>query len=358
MDRLPAEVPVRAVTVKVTSPAPRDAWRDILESSAAGLVTQTPDWLDSICAVDGCEDASRLYETSDGRQLVLPVVRRRLPGRLSTQASLPSNWGIGGLVGRDAVRPQDVATVTADLAGLPDLRTSIRPNPLDGPAWAAGCLSSAIAAPRTAHVLDLEGGFDTVWSKRFAALTRTGVRKAERSGLIVECDTTGRLVPVFYRLFSLSVARWARQQHEPLFLAAWRARRRDPVEKFQHLARALGDAFRIWVAWRDGKPAATILVLQGANAHYTRGAMDKELAGPVSANDLLHKLAIEEACRAGCRYYHMGETGTSASLARFKARFGARPYPYAEYRLERLPITKADNLVRGFGKRLIRFKDS
>jgi hypothetical protein len=35
----------------------------------------------------------------------------------------------------------------------------------------------------------------------------------------------------------------------------------------------------------------------------------------------------------------MGETGASESLAHFKSRFGALPYDYAEYRVERLPLT-------------------
>ena len=41
------------------------------------------------------------------------------------------------------------------------------------------------------------------------------------------------------------------------------------------------------------------------------------------------------------RSYHLGESGASRSLAHFKEKFGARPVPYAEYRLERLPLTRA-----------------
>jgi hypothetical protein len=71
----------------------------------------------------------------------------------------------------------------------------------------------------------------------------------------------------------------------------------------------------------------------------------------------LHRLAIEDACQAGCHVYHMGESGESASLAQFKGRFGAQPQRYAEYRLERLPITQMDKLLRQTIKRAIGFKD-
>ena len=74
----------------VTSPAPRDVWADLVESDRDALVDQTPAWVDCVCATGTYEDASCLYESSTGRRLVLPVVRRRhLPTPLTTQASLP-----------------------------------------------------------------------------------------------------------------------------------------------------------------------------------------------------------------------------------------------------------------------------
>jgi hypothetical protein len=343
----------------VTSPAPRGIWQDVLNADEHALVTQTPTWIDSICAIGRYEDASRLYEISGGQQLIMPMVRRKqIFTSLASQASPPSSWGIGGLISQGAIHSDDIAAVFEDLNQHPALRTSIRPNPLAGEEWAAAKPSGVIAIPRVAHVLDLDGGFEAVWTKKFKSGTRNKVRKAEKSGLTVECDTSGKLVPVFYNLFLQSVDRWASQQHEPLALARWRAKQRDPLDKFVRLAQRLGDSFRLWVAWSDGQPAATILVLQGKNAHYTRGAMNKQLAGPTRANDLLQKLAIEDACRAGCRYYHMGESGNSTSLSHFKARFGAQPYKYAEYRLERLPITTIDEWIRSLVKKIIKFKDT
>lgn len=349
---------MRAQPFHVTSPAPREVWQRVFEADANAMMYQSPVWLDCICALGSYEDASRLYELPGGRQLVLPLVRRKgFPAALATQASLPFSWGMGGLVASDTVQAEDVAAVFADLADQPALRTCIRPNPLAADAWAAARPRGAISIPRLAHILDLEGGFDRVWSEQFKSATRTAVRKAERAGLVVECDTTGRLIPVFYALLRRSIDRWARQQHEPLPLARWRGRRRDPLRKFQIMARALGAVCRVWVAWHDGQPVAAIIVLLGNNANYSRGVMNKDLAGSTQANVLLQKLAIEDACRAGCRYYHMGESGLSASLAQFKKRFGARAYPYAEYRLERLPVTAVDNRLRGFIKKVIGFKD-
>jgi hypothetical protein len=343
--------------VRVTSPAPRDAWEQALASDPNALVSHSPGWTDLICSFEGYEDASRLYELPGGRRLVLPMVRRRrLPGPLAVEASLPLSWDAGGIVAPGGITRRDVDAVFAELARRAVVRTAVRPSPLDAPEWAAA-RPPGVVVPRLAHVLELEGGFGQVWARRFAGTARTAVRKAEKSGLTVERDTSGRLVPVLYDLFDRSLERWARQQHEPRALARWRGHSRDPRAKFALIARALGEACRIWVAWRDGRPAAAIVVMQGTNANYTRGMMDKEVAGPARANYLLHRLAIEEACEAGCRYYNMGESGSSPSLAQFKTRFGAVPRPYAEYHVERLPITSLDRRARGVVKRLIGFRD-
>jgi hypothetical protein len=344
---------------RVTSPAPRDVWHELLQTDPDALITQTPEWLDCICAESGYQDASRLYEMRNGGKLILPLVRRSgVPTSLAIAASLPVAWGIGGLIGSRTITQEDVEIIYEDLAHIGYLAISVRPNPLHGNVWASARPGPVLAVPRLAHVLDLSGGFDEVWTHRFHQRTRRGVRKAEKSGLDVKCDTTGELVPVFYELFEQSLVRWAHHQHEPIWLARWRGRRRDSLHKLHTIAETLGDACRIWVAWYNGKPAASIIVLQGAhNAHYTRGAMDYELAKQVDANDLLHKLAIEDACQSGCRYYHMGETGFSESLAQFKSRFGAVAYPYAEYHYDRIPISRWNNLLRSGVKHMIGFRD-
>jgi Acetyltransferase (GNAT) domain len=360
MSAFPVTRVVPEQAVRVTSPAPRDLWREVLAADPNALVFHSPTWLDFVCSAASYEDASRLYELPDGRRLVLPMVRqRRLPGPLANEASFPPAWGIGGMVALGGIRPADAAAVFFDLAGRNVIRTTLRPGPRDAEAWDAARPSNAVVVPRLAHILSLEGGFERVWSERLTAGARRSVKKAERSGVTVESDTSERLLSIFFDLFSRSLDRWAAQQHEPRALARLRGYHRDPPKKFQLMARTFGEAFRVWVALVKGRPAAAILTLRGANgdAHYMRGVMDKSIAGPTHANYLLQRFAIEEACAQGCRWYDMGESGTSNSLAHFKAKFGARPYPHADFHLERLPITAMDQRARGVVKRIIGFRD-
>ncbi len=341
--------------------APRDAWHALADTDPAALVSQTPDWIDVICRA-GYEDASRLYQTARGTRMVLPLVRRRgrLPRAIAPLASLPAAWGMGGLLAEDeALTVEDVARVVDDLRRLPAVQVSVRPNPLQAGQWAEATRGTpAIAVPRCAHVLDLAGGPDAVWDTRFTSSARRAVRKAVAAGLDVRHGSGSELLSDFRALFELSVRRWAERQHEPVALAQLRAYRRDPPAKFLHVAEALPHRLRVWIAYHDDAPVAGLVVLLGVNASYTRGAMDKVAAGPLRANELLHWCAIQDACAAGCRHYHLGETGGSAQLARFKEKFGAEPVPYAEYRFERLPIAQPATLARTAVKRAIRFRDA
>ena len=116
----------------------------------------------------------------------------------------------------------------------------------------------------------------------------------------------------------------------------------------------LGGHFRPLSAWVE--PAAAMVVLRGVNAYGFRAAMDEELT-KYRANDLLMRLAIEDACKAGCRYYYLGDSGWSVSLAQFKERFGAQAYPYSQYHLERLPLSRTEREIKKVIKWVIRFKD-
>jgi hypothetical protein len=342
----------------VAAPAPHEVWEDVYRSDPAALPSQSPSWAAAVVATGHYRDVSRLYTFSDGRQAVVPLFETAHgPRRLRRWWSPPNAWGFGGVLARQPFEASDLELVLDDLAAESPLQVRLRPNPLQARLWQQAGDVRWMRLERTAHILSLDGGFAAVWGQRFRPRTRTAVRKAERSGLDIETGNGPMLVEEFHTLFEQSVARWAGKQHEAVALARWRARLRDPVAKFHLLAQASGPALRIWMARLHGEPVAAIIVLQGHNAHYTRGAMDEKLAGPTCANFLLHHLAIMAACEAGCRSYHMGETGRSTSLAQFKSRFGAVATPYAEYLYEQVPLHWIGEQARTLAKRAIGFRD-
>lgn len=347
---------IERATESMVSPAPRAEWLQVAAADPDAMPTQFPAWTDAACSAGRWCDASRLYTRRDGRRLVLPMVRARVPAGIGFELSMPAHWGFGGLLAEGGVTAEDVDLVMTDLASNGPVSRRIRPNPLHGDLW-RGAAAGAEIVPRRAHVVDLEGGPDAVW-KRFHTNARRGVRISERSALEVEQDDTGRLLPEFFHLLELSRARWAAEANEPLWLARQRYRRYDTLEKWQRIATYLGRDCTVWIARSGGRAAAGIVVLFGGNAHMTRSAMDKPLAAKTHAMAALEWYAMREACERGARAFHLGESGSSSSLSRAKEERGGRPFDYPEVRLERLPVTALDRALRTGVKRAIGFREA
>ena len=333
---------------EVSGEVPVHEWSLVLHSDPEALASQSPAWVEAVCSFSSYVDASRLYRRRDGSRLVLPIVSPRfMPPSVAPRLSMPEGCSTGGVLAEHGrLSREDLAVVMADLARRPLASVVVRPNPRLGHYWSD-------AAPWTtvrdvhAQVLDLGGGFGEVWSHRFRSSVRRAVRKAERSRLTVERDTTGALMADFHTVYTQSVTRWAGQEGVPPVVARLRAARGESLRKFLTVGVTLGPACTTWMAYLDGEPAAGIIVLtQGRNDTYWRGAMNQDLAGPSRANDLLHRLAIEDACERGMERYFFGISNPGSSLERFKAGFGAQHVPYSDYFWEGLPLVRTVHQVR------------
>jgi len=343
----------------VTSPVPRAVWEALLHSDENAVVSQSLAWRDAVFEDGRYEDVSLWYEFPSSGQVVLPMARhRRRPRWAAVTASWPGGWGVGGPISQGGqVSPAQARAVLADVARRGAIAAQIQfRHEADG-AWLRAA-SRFRAERHGCHVLDLEGGFGRVWQERFRGTARTAVRKAERSGVTIEVDRSGRLLPVFQDLYEKSIQRWAAMQREPLWLSRWRTIRTTPPRMMASVAGHFGTDCAVWAAWSRGVPVAAIIVLRsGAYAKYWRGAMDKELATPLRANELLHRLAIEDACQDGYRWYDMGSSRPGSPLADFKKKLGATLVFGHTLRVERVPLQAAGQLSREAAKKVLGFKD-
>lgn len=338
----------------------RQAWEDLVDQDQSVALSKTPQWADCICSSDHFSDATLLFRGEDGRRLILPRVRTTgTPSPLGLFASPPRHWNLGAdasgfLSEGGPVSPRETSALIQEIRRRCSLRTRIVVGRDDAWAWASAVPSTTYSIARTAQVLDLRGGFSTVWSKRFTSKVRSNSRKAERRGVVVESDNTGRLIPVFDVLYRSSVDRWAQERGYPLTLMRWLAQRQHPRGKFATVARRLGDQCTVWIARRQGEPIAGIIILtRGPRVTYWRGAMDKERSRGTGANELLHRCAIEAACASERQSYDFGLSQTD-ELKRFKATFGASEVPVHIYYFERLPTAAAEDKCYNAAKQAIR----
>jgi Acetyltransferase (GNAT) domain len=291
--------------------------------------------------------------------MVLPMVARGLANLSITEESLPAGWGYGGLVAASMPTVEEIDTVYTDLARHRALEQRLSPNMLQGEVWRRALSTrGASLIVRRGHAIDLQGGIDSVW-RRFKDATRRSVRTAERAGVTVERDTTGRLLGTFNELWRDSVRRWADQDGEPLWRALERGRRDDHPTRWRRIMERSAGAVAVWIASHGGRPIAGIIVLRGPNDHYTRGVMIKDLAGPTRANHLLHWLAIQDACGRNASWYQMGRSGRGDDgVGRFKENLGASAYEYPELHLKRTPLLAGGRQARALLRGLIAARTS
>jgi CelD/BcsL family acetyltransferase involved in cellulose biosynthesis len=323
----------------VTSPVPRQAWNAALKADGGALVSQSLAWRDAVFAAGRHADASRLYQFDSGQQVVLPLASRRgLPPGCGVMTSWPPTAEIGGPIcaGGEIGRPE-AAAILADLARLNALSVEIRLRADAGEHWLAAATGWRVER-HDYYVLDLRGGFDDVWNNRFRSSVRGGVRKAERAHLEIETGRSALLLDEFCQLYDISIRRWAAGRHEPAWLARKLLSQEMSRQRLDRMAKHFGDDLTVWMARVKGQPAAALVVLKfGSYAKYWRGAMDKDLAGPVQANNLLHRRAIEQACETGYSFYDMG-LGDAPTLIAFKQKLGAVARQTHTLRRQRLPI--------------------
>lgn len=348
------------VSIEAEGVAARLAWEELVSQDPSIALSKAPQWIDCICDTDHFADATLLFRGEDGRRLILPRVRKTgVPSWLGLFSSPPRHWNLGadasGFVGEGGpASPEEASALIQEMCRQPGLRTRIVVGGDDARVWASATPSSIYSIARTAHVLDLCDGFSTVWSKRFTSKVRSNSRKAERRGVVVESDSTGRLIPVFDVLYRTSVDRWAQERGHPVALMRWLSQRQHPQRKFATVARNLGDQCTVWIAWRQGEPIAGIIILaRGPRVTYWRGAMDKERSCGTGANELLHRYAIEAACANERQSYDFGLSQTD-HLRKFKATFGATEVPVHVYYFEKIPTAAAEDKCYGAAKEIIR----
>jgi CelD/BcsL family acetyltransferase involved in cellulose biosynthesis len=162
------------------------------------------------------------------------------------------------------------------------------------------------------HSLDLRGGIDKIFD-RLASSTRRAIRKAGRSGLMVEISRSLPAVRDFYRLHG-------------------RTRRRHglPPQPWSFFANIHAEIIRegagFAIVARNGSRAvaAALFFGSGKNAVYKFGASDQSLQA-LRANNLVMWEAIKSLAGDGFDTLHLGRTSLSNDgLRRYKSNWGTQ----------------------------------
>lgn len=159
---------------------------------------------------------------------------------------------------------------------------------------------------------------------------RRNVAKAARLGLRVRTAESTADLGAWYHLYLQTMRRGLVPPRSRRFFAAmWDDLR--PRGMMELLVAEVNEG------GRGRLVAGCVLLKYGDTVSYAFGAMDRRL-GFMCANDAIYWQAIRDACQCGFHYFDLGEVPEGhTDLARFKAKWGARPTPMFRYYSPGLP---------------------
>jgi hypothetical protein len=143
----------------------------------------------------------------------------------------------------------------------------------------------------------------------FQSVARRNIRQAREAGYAITADGGPTAMENAWPAFQSRSARKG---------IAYR-----DLETYKRIMREAepGHAARLYTAWREGVPVASILLLRDCTtAHYFLGTIDTDaLGGAPSPACLLHLHAMRDAKAMGCSFYNLGTR--SGPVYTFKAKF-------------------------------------
>jgi hypothetical protein len=162
------------------------------------------------------------------------------------------------------------------------------------------------------HLLNLQPSLEALLRSFDKDSIQRRIQRADRANLVEVCDSSGRLLNDFYKLFLITRSR---QQLPPI-----------PRIWFRNLIAHLGSAHEIRVAYLDQKPIAAILTLRFKDiAYYKYGCSDHHF-NKFGAMPWLLWRAIASAKSSGALQFDLGRTeeGNTGLLA-FKNHWVPQP---------------------------------
>jgi Acetyltransferase (GNAT) domain len=188
------------------------------------------------------------------------------------------------------------------------------------------------------HALDLRGGPDDLLA-RVKSSARRALRKAERSGLIVQVARTREAILEFYRLHVQTRRRFGLPPQPLSFFL-----------NIHHEVIKPGLGFIVTASCGRRPVAAAVFFQFGKKAVYKFGASDQKLQ-PLRGNNLVMWEGIRFLAQNGAEKLHFGRTSlNNEGLRRFKLIWGAEEETIAYFKFDTIAgrwVTSRD-AVSGF----------
>jgi hypothetical protein len=290
-----------------------EEWESVCRECDYTTFFHTPWWTSVFCNAknDRMEKAAQVIAFSDGLSVLVPLTRKRFPGKLlSVYWSSPANTYGGWL----SSHPLSIEHGRLLINHLLSFRNIVwRENPYDPHI-------TTLEIPRSeedfTQAIDLKNGLDAV-NARSDYSHRRAVRKAVESNVTVIQASNFELWKSYFSLYRASRVRW----HDK---GCGRSREYS-LDFFRSLYECPTACRTLWLALYDGAPIAGTLCF-----YWNRHAVSWSSAGRAEffhryrPNDLLYDRVIRHAAEHGYRWFDCNPSAGLQGVIDFKQHLGAQ----------------------------------
>jgi hypothetical protein len=312
-------------------------WLELLERSSAASVFHRPAWLLALRDTYGYRPVA-FTNAAPGEPLRSALLFCRIDSWLTGRrlVSLPFSDHCWPLVENDEQLRSLLEQLKQRLSGerrrYIELRLSEATSGLnDYPKSESFCF----------HVIDLEPPSEVIFGRFHKNHVQRTIRKAERSGLVVETGSSPTLLTEFYELHKLT-----RHRH---------VTPTQPLTWFENVLRHFGGDGSIYMARFEGQPVASILTLRFKQTTVYKYGASNAAFNRYGGTSLLFWRAIQDAKQLGCLHFDLGRSDLdNEGLIAFKDHLGANKTELTYYRYTGQPVQPQVNggWVQRWGKSL------
>jgi len=247
-----------------------------------------------------------IVDFSDGKQVVVPMVTKRIHKGLVKTYRLSIAGAYGGWVSADDLRLEHAVQLSTRLLELGSIEWIT--NPCDPLVLKCGAVSGPTDETQ---IIRLSDGIEAV-TRRTADAHRRAVRKALRSFVTIRQAQSLEDWHAYYDVYRDSIRRWGDSATSDY-----------PLRLFEAFWALRSNHVTLWLAIQDGKVIAGALCLY-AKKHvaYWHGAALESYLNVRPVNLLMHT-AIEDACTRGMVWFDLGLSGGHEGVRSFKRNLGA-----------------------------------
>jgi CelD/BcsL family acetyltransferase involved in cellulose biosynthesis len=295
------------MSVYCVDPCKDVRWRRFIDTHRDASVFHTPGWLEALRRTYGYEPV--VYTTSSpGREMVNGQVFCRVNSWLTGRrlVSLPFSDHSAVLISGPGDVREILNILQEDVDGQSSKYIEIRPTSVAD----SDLLRFRESGHFYWHKLSLDHGLDTLFRAFHKSCVQRKIGRAFRERLEYTEGRSTRLIQQFYDLLLLTRHR----HHLPPPPIAW----------FRNLADCLGEALKVRIASKDGRPIAGMITLSYKDSVvYKYGCSDAKCHNLGGMAFLFWK-TIQEAKSCGFKELDLGRSDwDNVGLIRFKEHWGA-----------------------------------